>query len=357
MYGNRHNLVSVVARVLLGVVFLFSAVTKAIDPYGTVLKIGEYLHAMGAEWATGLATPLAVVLIGFEMLLGGALVLGAMPRLTSRVAVVFMSLFTLFTLWVAVANPVAECGCFGDVIRLTNWQTFGKNVALTALAVVSLNGTKGQRGKVWSAVAALTVACGVVLFSLYGLVMLPVVDRFPFGVGVNIAKEMAAEREREAEATLVVCRNVASGEELEFDVNDSEWWNEEVWEFVRIKSPAKDDIEVGINDFRLAIGDFDITDQILMMPACHLLCVERVEELSARDVEKIRNFAKTCMARGERIVIVTTSLLRIVDGLFGGIEKCNMDAVALRALLRAPAGVVTLRRGEVTQKVSLAALR
>ena len=336
---------------------VFSAVAKALDPYGTVLKIGEYLHAMGAEWATGLATPLAVVLIGFEMLVGGALVLGAVPRLTSRVAVVFMSVFTIFTLWVAIANPVAECGCFGDIVRLTNWQTFAKNVALTTLAIVALRGCEGQRGKMWSTVAALAMACGVVLFSLYGLVMLPVVDRFPFGVGVNIAEERAAERKREAEATFVVCRNVTSGEERRFDVNDSEWWNEEVWEFMRLESPAKDDIEVGIGDFRLVVDTMDLTEQLLMMPVCRLLCVERVEELSAREVEKIRDFAKACMTRGERVVIVTTSPLLVVDRLFWGIEKCNMDAVALRALLRAPAGVVTLRRGEVTQKVSLAALR
>lgn len=346
-----------VARLVVGAVFVFSAVAKAIDPYGTVLKIGEYFHAMGLEWALGAATPLAVTLIGVEALVGAALLVGATPRLTARVAVVFTSLFALFTLWVAIANPVAECGCFGDIVHLTNWQTFAKNVVLTALAIVALRGGKDQRGRRWSAVVALLVACGVVLFALYSLVMLPVVERFPFGEGVNIAEEMAAEHEREAEQTFVVCRNVASGEERRFDVNDSEWWNEEVWEFVRAESPAKDDISVGIGDFRLTVGNFEITNQILSMPICRLLCVERVENLSPEELTKLRRIGLDCVRMGDRVVVVTSSSLRRTESLFPGLEFCNMDAVALRALLRAPAGVVTLQGGEVKQKVSLAALR
>lgn len=346
-----------VARIVLGAVFVFSAVAKSIDPYGTVLKIGEYFHAMGLQWAEWATTPLAITLIGLEMLVGAALMVGATPRLTARVAVALTSLFTLFTLWVAIYNPVAECGCFGDIVHLTNWQTFAKNVVLTALAIVALRDSKEQRGRLWSAVVALLVACGVVLFALYSLVMLPVVERFPFGEGVNIAEQMAAEREREAEQTFVVCRNISSGEEREFDVNDSEWWNEEVWEYVRTESPAKDDISVGIGDFRLVVGNFEITNQILSMPVCRLLCVERVESLSPEELTKLRRIGLDCVRMGDRVVVVTASSLRRTESLFPGLEFCNMDAVALRALLRAPAGVVTLQGGVVAQKVSLAALR
>lgn len=357
MCGSRHNIVSIVARIVVGAVLVFSSVAKGLDPYGTVLKIGEYFHAMGAEWALDAATPLALVLIGFEMLVGAALVVGALPTITTRVALLLNALFMLFTLWVAIAEPVAECGCFGDVLHLTNWQTFAKNVVLVALTLVAMKGATQNRGVVVRSIAVGVLTVGVVLFALYSLIMLPVVEKFPFGEGVNIAEEMAAEREREAAMTFVVCRSVTTGEERKFSVEDREWWNEEMWEFVRTESPARDDISVGIGDFRLVVGNFEITDQILFMPICRLLCVENVESLSPEELAKLRRIGLDCVAKGDRVVIVTASPLRRTESLFPGLEFCNMDAVALRALLRAPAGVVTLSRGVVMQKVSLAALR
>lgn len=327
------------------------------DPYGTVLKIGEYIGALQLHWAEPAATPLAVALIGLEMLVGVALVVGAAPRLTARVALVLNGFFALFTLWIAIANPVAECGCFGDVLHLTNWQTFAKNVVLVALSVVVLRGSTGRKGRVWSAVVSLLMMCGVVALSIYSLILLPVVDRFPFGEGVNIAEAMADQRAEQMEQPFVVCHNLSSGEERKFSLEDKEWWNEEVWEFVRTESPTYDDVRVSIRDFRLTSGSFDITDQILAMPYCRLLCVEDVTSLSPEELTKLRRIGLDCVAKGDRVVVVTASPLRRAESLFPGLEFCNMDAVALRALLRAPAGVVTLKRGVVMQKVSLASLK
>ena len=344
----------VVARLLVGAVLIFSSVAKALDPYGTVLKLGEYFHAMGVEWATSVATPLAVVLIATEMLVGAMLLFGGAPKTSARLALVLNGFFMLLTLWVAIANPVAECGCFGDVVRLTNWQTFAKNVVLVALTMVVwvwAEEHKGCRCMVW---VSLVATCGVVLLSIYSLLYLPVVERFPFGVGVNIAEQIAAANEHDMEQTFVVCRNRTTGEERTFGVNDSEWWNEEVWEFIRVESPARDGVEVGVRDFRLSIGNFDITEQVLMAPNCRLLCAENLKTLSAEEIGKMRRIAFDCMAKGDRVLVVTASSLKVADGLFFGIEYCNMDATALRALLRAPVGVVTLQRGVVKQKLNLA---
>ena len=353
-YIAQRGWMGVVARLLVGAVLVFSSVVKGLDPYGTVLKMGEYCHAMGAEWATAAATPLAVTLIAAEMLVGTMLIFGAKPRLTARLALVLNGFFMLLTLWVAIANPVAECGCFGDVVRLTNWQTFVKNVVLVALTMVVwvwADEHKGCRYGVWMSVVA---TCGVVLLSIYSLLYLPVVDRFPFGVGVNISEQLAAANESDMEQTFVVCCNKTTGEERKFGVNDSEWWNEEVWEFVRTESPAEDSVEVGVRDFRLVVGNYDITEQALMAPNCRLLCVENLKTLSAEEIGKIRRIAFDCMSKGDRVLVVTASPLKVADGLFFGIEYCNMDATALRALLRAPAGVVTLQRGVVKQKLNLA---
>lgn len=352
----KYRPIGLVARLLVGAVFVFSAVVKGLDPYGTVLKIGEYLQAMGLSWAEGIATPLAVGLVAVEMLIGSALILGAAKRVAMRVAVVVCGLFTLFTLWVAIANPVVECGCFGDVIKLSNTQTFIKNVVLTLLAVVAMWGCEGEKSKVRSGVATLVATCGIIALSGYSLLWLPIVERFPFGVGVNINNALAEQEAEEMAHTFVVCRSLSSGEERWFGINDSEWWNEQEWEFVRIDSPAQDDVRVGIGDFRLTMGTLDLTESLLAMPTCRLLCAERIESLSPEEIAKFRRIAYECSTKGDRVVVVTASSPTKTAAIFEGLEFCNMDATALRALLRAKAGVVTLKNGTIAQKLNLAVL-
>lgn len=345
------------ARLLVGVTYLFSSLSKAVEPYGTVLKVEEYLHALGLGAVVDVATLLAVGLIGFEMLLGAALVLGALPRVTSRVAVAVGALFSLFTLWVAIANPVAECGCFGDVVVLTNAQTFGKNLVLLALSLVALwgadNKTKGCGVRVIGAVGAMILA---VAFCIWGLVMLPLVDRFPFGEGVNIEEAIERELSEEGGESYVVCKSTTTGEERRFSPEDSEWWDEQKWEFVRTESP-EEGVRVKVRDFRIVTEGYDLTEQILSVPLCRLICVERIESLSEREREKIYAIARRCMALGDRVVIVSASPIEKVGREFMGFEIGNMDAVTLRALLRAREGVVTIQRGTIIHKTTLCAAK
>lgn len=353
---TKYRPLGLIARLVVGSVFVFSSVAKGLDPYGTVLKIGEYLQVMGLSWAEGIATPLAVGLVAVEMLIGSALIFGAAKRVVSRVAVAVCGVFTLFTLWVAIANPVADCGCFGDIVKLSNTQTFVKNVVLTLLAVVAMWGCEGEKSRLWSGVASLVATSGIVALSIYSLVWLPVVDRFPFGVGVNVREALAESEAEEMAQTFVVCRSLSSGEERRFGIEDSEWWNEQEWEFVRVESPAKEQVRVGIGDFRITMGSLDITESLLAVPMCRLLCVERVESLSTEEIAKFRRIAHECATKGDRVVVVTASSPTKTAAIFEGLEFYNMDATALRALLRAKAGVVTLKNGTIAQKLNLAVL-
>ena len=99
-----------------------------------------------------------------------------------------------------------------------------------------------------------------------------------------------------------------------------------------------------------------MTESLLMMPTCRLLCVERVESLSVKEIAALRKIAYDCMAKGDRVVVVTSSSLRKASEIFDGTEICNMDNTALRALLRAKAGVVTLKHGTIAQKLNLCRL-
>lgn len=354
-YILAHGWTGWMARILVGVVFIFSSAVKALDPYGTVLKMEEYFVAMGMEWLSWLSVALAVVLIVFEMFLGVALMVKAWPRVVTWVATLFSGFYLLLTLWVAVADPVAECGCFGDVVILSNWQTFGKNVALMLLVLVLLGRRRVDEARRWSGVATMVATALTLAFTLYSLIMLPVVEKFPFGEGVNLTKAIEEDLVDVADESVVICRSLQTGERVEFLPEDPTWWDEQLWEFVELRS-SRGSVKVHASEFVLHAGGLNITPQILQTPMCRLLCAERLDRLSLEEQRKMRALAVDCISRGNRVVVVTASPLMEAQQMFPGVEFCNMDPVVMRALLRAPSGMVTISRGVILHKASLWAL-
>ena len=136
--GSKVKKVAVnIARLLLAVTLILSGFVKAVDPLGTQYKIADYLKAMHLMTSAPdfLTLGLSVLLSAFEFWLGICLLFAIQRRLVSALTLLMMVVMTPLTLWLALANPVIDCGCFGDAIVLTNWQTFWKNVVLLAAAV------------------------------------------------------------------------------------------------------------------------------------------------------------------------------------------------------------------------------
>jgi uncharacterized membrane protein YphA (DoxX/SURF4 family) len=134
-----HKILALVSRLLLGITFVFSGFVKAVDPLGSTYKIQDYLQAFGLGFFDQYALFFSFVLFCLEFVLGMALLLGAAQRFFAWLALVFMSLMTLLTLVIALGNPVSDCGCFGDALQLSNWQTFGKNIILLLLSLVLIS--------------------------------------------------------------------------------------------------------------------------------------------------------------------------------------------------------------------------
>ena len=127
-----------IARILLAVVFILSGFVKAVDPLGTQYKIADYLEAMQLSvFAPDFLTLGASILLSaIEFGMGICLLFAIRRRLASRLVLLFMTVMTPLTLWTALADPVSDCGCFGDAVVLTNWQTFAKNVVLLSMALI-----------------------------------------------------------------------------------------------------------------------------------------------------------------------------------------------------------------------------
>lgn len=182
-------------RLLVSATFVFSGIVKLIDPVGTQYRIEDYAVALGvSEWMPEvLPLTLAVAMALVEFCLGISLLFGIRRRLTTLLLLAFLLFYTPLTLWLASTDAVTDCGCFGDAIHLTNWQTLAKNAILLLMAVILW-----WRGNLLTRFISESVQWIISLYSaLYGLFIAgvglyaePIIDFRPFHIGQNIPAAM-----------------------------------------------------------------------------------------------------------------------------------------------------------------------
>ena len=136
------------ARIIIGLVFIFSGVVKAIDPLGSAYKFHDYFQAFNLGFLN-LSLPLAILLCTAEFISGFSVLTGFRQKTGMWVVLILLAIFTPLTFILALTNPVSDCGCFGDAIHLTNWQTFGKNIMLYCFLIVLFTG-KNQIRSIFS---------------------------------------------------------------------------------------------------------------------------------------------------------------------------------------------------------------
>ena len=185
--------IRLISRVILGLVFIFSGYVKVVDPLGSAYKFADYFSAFKLGFLEFFALPLGIFLAAFELVLGIILILGYQRKIISVVVLYFMSFFTLLTFILAIFNPVSDCGCFGDALILTNWQTFFKNIVLMVFVLLLYVNRKEEEDSEFR-VGEWTVMSGLLLlaicFSLWNFRHLPLIDFRPYDVGTVISEEM-----------------------------------------------------------------------------------------------------------------------------------------------------------------------
>jgi triosephosphate isomerase len=178
-------------RFFLAAVFIFSGFTKAVDPLGTQYKIQEYIELFGwSAWVPDyLPLMLAMAQGVVEFTLGSYVLFGIRRRFSSWLMILCMAVFTPLTLWLAVTAPPIDCGCFGEAVTLTNWQTFGKNVLLLIAAWSVHRGYRQITPWVtyrfdWLVALYTLVYAGCL--TAYSLRELPLFDFRPYHIGANL---------------------------------------------------------------------------------------------------------------------------------------------------------------------------
>lgn len=220
-----------VCRLILACTFIVSGFTKVIDPWGTALKVNEYLSIYGLDYLQPGAMVFSIWLCGAELMMGCMLLFKVRIRLISIFAVLSMVFFTLLTLLSATLIPVEDCGCFGEALKLTPWETFVKNVVLLPMAFVvwwRYRPDKIFAFKPLEIVLTCTFFFLAMYLGYYCYIHLPLVDFLPYKVGVNIREAMQAPVVEPGESeTVLVYRNRRTGREREFSLEDTEWQDAE----------------------------------------------------------------------------------------------------------------------------------
>lgn len=356
------------SRIVVGAVFLFSGFVKAIDPLGFTYKIQDYLIAFQLTDLLPLALSAAIAMVVVEFLIGLFLLLGIYRKLSSTFATIFMAVFLPLTLWIALANPVEDCGCFGDALVISNWATFYKNILLSACALFLLfhyRLLKPLFSKKVAKYAALYSVLFAIAFAVYNVVRLPVVDFRPFKIGSDIPEFMTIDPEK-ADVVENIFIYSKDGVEQEFTEDDYPW-NDSTWVYVDMRSRiVKKGEKPKIEDFHLTLYAYDseeqayfpeedITDSILNDPGYNFLMVscflDQMNGKHLKDFEQVSRFAK---GNGIGFYLLTASseeeMKRWSQQGGSDFTFVSADERMLKTMIRTNPGLVLLHNGKVINK-------
>ena len=353
---------NVICRWVVGLVFLFSSFVKGVDPMGTTFKVQEYMTAWSIggltfEWAQPLAGVLSMGLICAEFVVGVLLITNAYRRLSAWLLVLMMLFFTVTTFVDALTNKVTDCGCFGDAVKLTNWQTFWKNIALdvpTVLIFLTRNVRRKRRFE-RDAIITLIAVAAMLVFGIYNIKHEPVIDFRPWKIG-NV---MVEEREP---MNHMLMRNVETGEEKMVDYKNGDWASvpEEYKDFDRweiLQSTSDEPFEVKAPGFSMLdlAGDDRAIDLLPAEDGLVIVTVHHLEDIDEKGVREVRVALGMAEDNGIRIVMLTSALPEevqawLADNRISGLDYLFADATAIETMMRGNPGFMYIENATVVDK-------
>ena len=343
-----------VCRLLVGALFIFSSFTKGVDPLGTKYKMLDYLAVYGMTWLNDFALVLAMVMILAEFIVGICLITKVCPRLAVLGATLLMLFFTITTLFDALYELVPDCGCFGTAIKMSNWQTFYKNLVIDALLIPLIMNNGRLKSKLESGVQvfiASAFALAFLGFEIYNYRHLPVVDFMNWKVGKQLTVETANESK-----VYLTYRNKATGEMKEFlspnyPWNDSVWMSQ--WEFVDQRT------EGGANFLGFSALDEDgndITESILTTENLLMFTSHDLSKLTEKDWEKAKEITAVAEEHGLTVIWVVADEPHYVKHLQEKhdfiYEVYYADELEIKPIVRSNPGLIWLDNGLVKDKWS-----
>jgi uncharacterized membrane protein YphA (DoxX/SURF4 family) len=356
------KVVNHVSRILLGITFIFSGFVKGIDPWGSAYKFTDYFNAMGLEWFTWAAFPLGVLLSFAEYAIGVALLFNLFIRFFSWLALLFMVFFLPLTLWIAIKNPVTDCGCFGDALVISNWATFYKNVVLIVLAIIVFISRKKlttlfniKFNRVLGGLVTLTY----IFLVYYSYNHLPIFDFRPYKIGANIPESMTVPEgaKQDIYENIFYYKNIKTGEVKEFSEDNYPWQDTLNWVFNDLKSNlVQKGYEPPIHNFTIEtpdgedIADYFIYDENFVF----ILVAYDLHKSSLKPQQKINELADWAIENGLSFICLTSTLFdesqEFANTHGTNYEFFNCDEITLKTIVRSNPGLIVIKEGTILGK-------
>jgi uncharacterized membrane protein YphA (DoxX/SURF4 family) len=349
-----HSYLSWISRIIIGIVFIYSGFVKGVDPLGSAYKFSDYFNAFHANWASSLAFGLSVLQSMIEFALGAAILLNLKPKQSAFGALLFMAFYTPLTFILALTNPVHDCGCFGDALILTNWQTFWKNMVLSIPVVYLFLIRKKQSTKLhcyeqWAGIG--TSALFILGISWYATKHLPLLDFRPYKIGTYIPDGMVYPEGAAADVWESKFIYSKEGSSKEFNLKNLP---DSSWIFVEAKHTLiKKGYEPPIHDFTITDADGnDVADQLLTSSTYNFLIVAyNLEKTKTDNQDKINQLVEFCHSKDYPVYGLTASTDEVISTFK---EKTGAlynfyatDEITLKTMIRANPGIILIKEGTI----------
>ncbi|WP_224483488.1 BT_3928 family protein [Robertkochia aurantiaca] len=346
-----------VFRLLTGVIFIFSGLIKMNDPVGFAFKLEEYFSpsVLNLEFLMPYALALAVILVILEVLLGVLLLLGTQVKLTVWSLFLMILFFTFLTFYSAYYNKVTDCGCFGDAIKLTPWESFFKDVVLLIMIVVLL--IKKELIRPWlsprtaKSVRFLTIL-GCVLFTYYVIAHLPLIDFRPYHVGADIREGMTIPEDAPKPVYAYHWKFRVNGKDTLITTKGS--YPEVDGEYLEVTT---EEIQAGyqppIHDFTMERNGADHTAELLTEPKLLMVVSRVVSKADKEAFEALKPVIERAKQSGYTVIGMSASSQQEIReaGFLSDIPFYFCDLTTLKTIVRSNPGVLKLSEGVIQQKV------
>lgn len=355
---SRKNLINNISRIFVGIIFVYSGFAKAVDPLGTTYMIEDYFTAFGLEALHPIAFTGSMILLVAELTTGLALLLNVWMKKTAWLLLAFMVFFTPFTLVIALTNPVQDCGCFGEALILTNWQTFWKNIIFLIPTIFVFRArnkyaqiiNSNYHIYIWALLAGICTAAG-----LRNYYHLPWIDFRPYHIGANLPDKLNDGKEEIADY-LFVYKNMNTGELKKVPQNEAGAIDTKVWEYADFeKVIIEEGHESSIHDFDIFNDHENITQDLLEKNQYWFLAiVYDAKKSDPQNLESFKAIQQLANQQNIRFIGITASLPEDVEAFVKpanfDIEFYNMDKIQLKTWVRSNPGLVLVKKGAIIGK-------
>ena len=348
-----------IARIIVGGLFIFSGLIKLNDPMGFAFKLQDYFapEVLNLEFLSPYALLISVVIVIFEILLGFATLIGYYKKITVWSLLAMIVFFTFLTFYSAYFNKVTDCGCFGDAIKLTPWESFTKDVVLLTLILILFFGQKYITpfpAKKYHKYIVFVVFLACLFFVNQVLNHLPLIDFRAYKIGTHIpsAMEIPPDAPR-AKYDMTFVYNV-NGEEKEFGQNEIAQVPEGA-EFVeRKQSLIQEGYTPPILDFTIENEEENLIDQFMTEEKLLMVVVYNIENSEIEGYQHIKTITDKAIAQGYTVIGLSATVGEPIDQLIAQ-QNLNFDfyfcdQTVLKTIVRSNPGIVQLKRGTITDK-------